>query len=109
MNDAASSPKRRRWLRYSLRTMLLAFTLLALWLGVQTDRAIKQRRAVEVVERLGGSVNYRHQRKGENGYDRKAEHWSPTWLRRFVGDDFFVSAEEIQLGRFRVAVDFRCR
>jgi hypothetical protein len=35
----------RRWWRYSLRTLLVLFTLLAIWLGAWADRAIKQRRA----------------------------------------------------------------
>ena len=62
MTDAAHSKPRRRYLRFSLRTLLAAgVTILAVGLGIVADRAAKQRRAVEVVRRYGGQVNYRHQ------------------------------------------------
>ena len=43
----------RRWSRYSLRSLLVAITAAAIWLGVTTDRAIEQRRAVEFARAAG--------------------------------------------------------
>jgi hypothetical protein len=38
---------RRRWLRFRLRTMIVAVGLLGIWLGIITNRANRQRRAIE--------------------------------------------------------------
>jgi hypothetical protein len=97
MSEASATPVKRRWWRYSLRTMLLVLTALALWLGMQTDRAIKQRRAVQIVERLGGVVHYHHQLTDDprRQFDWKREPWAPRWLMDIFGDDYFVAAYEI--------------
>ena len=59
MADATTMPMpKRRWLRYSLRTMLVFVLLLSVWLGWMANQAAKQRRAVELVHELGGSVVY---------------------------------------------------
>ena len=42
----------RRWGRYSLRTLLAVVTIVAIWLGIVADRAVRQRRAVAVVRRI---------------------------------------------------------
>ena len=51
----------RRWYQFSLKALLVAFTLLALMLGVVMAFTAKGRRQIAVVERvrgLGGRVNY---------------------------------------------------
>lgn len=56
----ASVPK-RRWYQFSLKTLLVAFTLLALMLGLVMAFTAKGRRQKAVVERirgLGGRINY---------------------------------------------------
>ena len=37
---------RRRWFSYSLQTLLVAVTLLAIWMGIQVETAHRQRQAV---------------------------------------------------------------
>ena len=54
--DAKRSPKPRRWLRFSLRTLLILTALVAVWLGVQVNRAQKQRAAVAAIQEAGGFV-----------------------------------------------------
>ena len=49
---------RRRWLQFSLRTLMLASLLVALGLGYFCDRAQSQRKAVASLKALGGSIEY---------------------------------------------------
>jgi hypothetical protein len=46
----------RRWLRFSLRTMLVVVTLLGVWLGVKVEQARRQKRAVDTLKALGTSA-----------------------------------------------------
>jgi hypothetical protein len=87
---------RRRYLTFSLRSLFILTTALAVWLGVVVNRASEQREAVKAIEALGGVVLY----------DWHLSHFgnSPTWkpqgpgrLRQFVGDDFFQTVEEVYL------------
>jgi hypothetical protein len=85
--------------------MLVAWTVLGVWLGLEIDGAVKQRRAVEMVRKLGGMVGYRHQRMGPSNWDPTIESWAPRWLRQLVGDDYFVSVFEVYLAHFGNAAD----
>ena len=72
MSDTTSKPAapaklRRRWLQFSLRTMLAAVALTSLWLGVTSFRANKQKRAVELIKKAGGFVLYDYQVDDETG------------------------------------------
>jgi hypothetical protein len=98
MDEPTKPARPRRWWRYSLRTLLVLFTLTAIWLGALADRAIKQRRAVDVTLRLGGRVNYRHQRDGDR-LRPDQQPWAPEWLRNTIGDDFFTSLDRIIIGK----------
>ena len=49
---------KRRWLRYSLRTMLVVMLVLSVWLGWMANKAARQREAVALVRQLRGSVIY---------------------------------------------------
>ncbi|MEX2560040.1 MAG: hypothetical protein WD403_09000 [Pirellulales bacterium] len=66
-------------------------TLLAVWLGVWTHGARRQRQAVEAVTALGGKVAYAF----EPNLDPRAKPLpiakpaAPAWLRRALGDDYF--------------------
>src|SRR5690349_9024205 len=74
---------KRRWLRYSLRTLLLLVTLFCVWLGIQVDRAHKQQHAVRELRRLGGRVLY------DCRPDTDREPSGPAWLRKLIGQDYF--------------------
>ncbi|MCH7725193.1 MAG: hypothetical protein IH991_01740 [Planctomycetes bacterium] len=59
MRHQPANPKRkRRWLRYSLRTFLLLLTVFAVWLGLLVHRVNKQKEAVQWVRDMGGVVRY---------------------------------------------------
>ena len=54
-----------KWLRFSLRSMLIAFTIAAVWLGMTISRARRQERAVSRLERCGGYVAYDRPKSAE--------------------------------------------
>jgi len=62
MNDSPSSgsqPPRRRWLRFSLRTLLLVAPLIAIlisFVGVRWYRSYVETQAVRAIQRLGGTI-----------------------------------------------------
>ncbi len=80
--------------QFSLRALLVALTLVGVWLGIAVAPAQRQRRAVKAIEAVGGSVEYDWQRT-EGGSDPFPN--GPTWLRRLIGDDYFQSVECVYL------------
>lgn len=81
-------PRRRRWLQFSLRTLFVLTTGLAIWLGFVVKGIREQREAVKAVEALGGVVQYDWE---EADFDPS----SRTLLRRIVGDDYFQEASHV--------------
>jgi hypothetical protein len=91
----ADSPKRKRhWLQFSLRSLLL-FTLLcavaSAWVAHKMKQKRREREAIGAVVKLSGSVLYDYQ----NVYGAKPH--GPDWLRRVVGDDFFSEVDHVVL------------
>jgi hypothetical protein len=79
----------RRWLRISLRTLLVLFTLLCLYLGYLANSAHQQRHTLEGIRKLN---------KGAINYDRQLEDlWVPAWLCHAIGDDYFLNVTEVHL------------
>jgi hypothetical protein len=102
-------PKRRRWLQFGMRSLLVAITLVAIPLGVIVNRAERQRRAVERIESLGGTVWYDYQYSidptGLRSFKINVE---PTnWLsaRRWLGNHYFDTAWHIQAVAMRPITD----
>ncbi len=91
---------RRRYLTFSLRTLFILLTTLAVWLGIATHRAREQRAAVQAIESLGGAVRYDWQNDPLDpfGSDVLDEPAGPAWLRRLMGDDFFQEVWEVDFG-----------
>ena len=57
-NEGMEAKPYRRCMRFSLRTLLLVTAIVACWLGVQVNRAQKQRAAVAAIVAAGGFVMY---------------------------------------------------
>lgn len=90
MNTPTTTPRRRRFLRVSLRTLLVLLTIGCVWLGWKVNKAQKQRAAVAWVEEMGGEVGYEY--IGDS-YDPPAR----AWLEDFIGVDFFLSVDTVFL------------
>lgn len=91
MTDASAKPRlKRRRLQFSLAALLLAVTIIGLWLGPIVNRVRHQQQVVAQVHALGGIVAYAHERNG-------SEPGGPAWLRRWLGDDYFRSVWLIEL------------
>ena len=89
----ASKLRRRRLL---LRAVQAVVVLLAILFAVNAKVAYDQRRAVDRIRELGGSVVFDYQvHKGER-YER-APPPSPTWLRRIFGDHFLSKVVWVNL------------
>ena len=68
-----TTPPRRRWFQFSLRTLFVVVTLLCVTLGVVLHRARARREALQAIDELGG------------GYSITIG--GPAWLRSIVKDD----------------------
>src|SRR5262245_37829735 len=105
---SATMPQMKKWLRFSLRTMLVLITALCIWLGVQVNVARRQREAVAAISRVGGTVYYDYQlvpvatgvtslfevasQPSDDGLDLSRTPPGADWLRKCLGDDFFRTA-----------------
>ena len=93
MHDAPA--KRRHWLRFSLRMLLVVITVLCVWLGFKVNAARRQKEAVAAIFRDGGSVVFDYQMVPIAGepdlfdVDANALPSGQAWLRQLFGDDYF--------------------
>ena len=90
----------RRYLTFSLRTLIVLTTALAVWLGVVVNRAREQREAVNAIEALGGAVAYDwhfFETPEQRSVMERATVQLRTWLRRIVGEDLFQEVDHVYL------------
>jgi len=112
-----TTPKpRRRWLQFSLRTLMALVVLLSLplaWFALKIRKAERQRQAVEAIRKTGGVVVYDYEfevfanRLAEakllgvdmNYGPNEPEPPAPEWLRGLLGVDFFSDVAVVDLTR----------
>ena len=63
--------------RYSLATLLIVMTIVALWLGRTTFTTRKQEKAIQIISETEGTVI------------ESEESGPPDWLRTTVGEEYF--------------------
>jgi hypothetical protein len=104
-----ASPTRRRWFQFSLRTLLIVALVLSIplaWVAARMRQAGRQREAVEAIRKLGGRVEYDHQRENIDGYrvlDLSRKLPGRKWLRGSFGDDFFSNVDAVTLDGQKVS------
>lgn len=85
----------KRWrprLRFSLRALMIAMTLVCVFLGYRVQRAREQRLAVAAIQLAGGRVRYDWQQKTlppTAGTRQRPVVPGPKWLRAWMGDEYF--------------------
>ena len=94
---------KRRWFRFTLRTMIIVMVSLATWMGLHVNSTQLQKQSVAVIYECGGSVLYDyHYPKGSFGRD-DANHQAtspvPEWLVDLVGVDFFHDVVAVRVNR----------
>lgn len=98
----------RRFLRFSLRGLLLLVLLVSVWLGWQVNRAHKQRRAVLRIQELGGEAWFDYQMQPDpNGtagtvYPERRSPW-PKWIRNLIGDEYF--GDVVSVGLYKTSAE----
>ena len=89
-----NNARRHRGLRISLRALLVALTMLCVFLGWWTHRAQKQRAAVKWAQSLGEVV-----------YDFEMlplGSWEPSLWHKTLGVDYFENVHYVRLSSYRV-------
>ncbi len=82
--------------QFSLRSLFIFVTLLAILLGLIVAPAERQRRAVRAIEKVGGYVEY------EADGQRKALIHAPEWLQTIVGQDYFKAIIGVRLRNTKI-------
>jgi hypothetical protein len=88
-----AAPPRLRRLTLSLRVMMLLVLVVACWLGSISNKARRQRGAVEAIKQYGGYVQY----DWEMSVVRPPTPPGPKWLRSLIGDDYFQEVIDAEL------------
>jgi len=99
MPDQPLPVSRRRWLRISVRGLIILVLAIGGWLGWMVRSARIQREAVEAIQGAGGRIMYDWE--WENGYPTKNEGpWAPRWLVDRLGIDYFGSVVYVEFNVF---------
>jgi hypothetical protein len=96
-NSKTTSRPKQRWFRYSLRTFLIAITVICLWLGWKISGARQQHRIVFAVQELGGSVKYDFEPPVDDVFGKPLWPAESTWIDKLFGLDFDHDIVEVDL------------
>lgn len=93
----------RRWLKFSLTTLLAAITLFGVLLGLQASRVQRRTQVVRAIEAAGGHITYRHQLLKPSKLGAQPQPMYPKsrvrdWLCNLVGEDWFNQVWSIEIG-----------
>ncbi len=90
----------RQRFRYNLRQLLIAITLIAIFLGFFSQpllQARKQRQVVETINRLTGIVRYKYDYSGEDWFRTDNGVLLPSWFLSVFGTDVFANVSFVGL------------
>ncbi len=96
----SSLPPRRRWLRLSLRALMILIVAVAIPVGWVAHTIRTQREAIAAVRAAGGKITFDYQEEvvgktARGGLIKRREPAAPAWLRRWVGDELFQSVYSV--------------
>jgi hypothetical protein len=90
--------RRRRWLRFSVRTFFITTTGVCLWFGIVYNRVQREQRAAAAIEAASGNITYDWQIRPEDGDpNERLTPPGPTWLRERLGRHWFDKIVRIHL------------
>ena len=96
MTTETNKPKpRRRWWQFSLRTLLIVLTGFGVALGWIVYRANEQRKTVEWVREIGGSVWYDYELDADGAFIDDAKPPAPEWLLQLLGKEYFQEVSAV--------------
>ncbi|PQO46272.1 leucine-rich repeat domain-containing protein [Blastopirellula marina] len=103
MPTAAKSnqPTKRRWLRFSIRGMMLATLALAIFLamiGKPIYLSMREQPVVEEIAKVGGTIHYDYELEGES-YDPGKTPPGSAWLKQLLGELVFARVRAVELPR----------
>jgi hypothetical protein len=93
--DTIHSKRQRRWLQFSLRTLLVFMLLVAIgcgWFAHKLYKARQQRQAVAAIIGMGGGVRY------DNDQSPLTIQRKEGWLANFLGVDFYQDVVSVSVG-----------
>jgi hypothetical protein len=93
----ASLKPTRRWIQFSVRTLLVLIAAIAVLMGVKVNQARRQRDAVADIQALGGWVHYDYQIDATGRTKRNTKSWIPEWLLVHLGIDLFHDVVEVNM------------
>jgi hypothetical protein len=101
---------RRRWLRFSLASLLVVTTVLCIALAVVFNRVRRQERAVRAIQAAGGYIRFDYELRylNQNPFVSDlnvAPVPGPLWLRRYLGDELFRSPIRVTFKSYDQAVN----
>jgi hypothetical protein len=97
-----------KWGRFALRTLLILAPAVGIWLGLIMAAARQQQNAVKAIQAAGGNIDYDFQKVtigGVTGIDVNAPMPGPAWIRKLLGDDYFITAIDVMLDGDQVTDD----
>jgi hypothetical protein len=86
----------RRFLRFSLRGLLVLVAICSVWFGIVFSRAREQARAVAAIKAVGGQVYYDYQFADWYNINYSAKSPTPTWFLDAVGIDFVHEVDGVR-------------
>ncbi len=91
---------RRRFLQFSLRTVLVVMTVLGVWLGTWLDRGRREEAAVEALSQNECVLmNYDFQLDDNGGITLPSPLPGPAWAREWLGEHCFTRVVWLRAGR----------
>jgi hypothetical protein len=84
----------RRFLRFSVRGIIVLVLVVGVWLGWIVRGARIQHEAVAAIEKGGGFVIYDGW-NSDNGRWTNSKPWRPNWLTNAIGVDYFADVKDV--------------